>query len=105
MNLTSRILAAGVFLLLTSAVRAADGRVPREKAFDQHVKPFLKQYCVRFHNAEKMKSGIRVDHLQAALGDPQLRLWENLRKQIGEAAMPPEDEAQPTAAQRRTKAV
>ncbi len=101
MNLTSRILAAGVFLLLAPVVRAADGRAPQEKAFDRDVKPFLKQYCVRCHNAEKMKSGIRVDHLQAALDDPQLRLWENLRKQIGEAAMPPEDEAQPTDAQRK----
>ncbi len=92
---------SGVVLLLATAVRAAEKPMPLEMGFDLHVRPFLKQYCVRCHNADKMKSGVRVDRLQAALEDPQLRLWENLRKQIGEAAMPPEDTTQPTIAQRK----
>lgn len=101
MNRACQIGTVGVVLLLVADVHAAEGPTPLEKSFDVHVKPFLKRYCVRCHNADKMKSGVRVDRLQAVVDDPQLRLWENLRKQISEAAMPPEDETQPTTAQRK----
>ena len=101
MKSVSRILAAVAPLLLAHAANAADGQTPLEKSFDLHVKPFLKQYCVRCHNAEKMKSGIRVDHLDAALEDHQLRLWEDLRRQISDATMPPEFAAQPTDDRRK----
>ena len=101
MKSVSRILAAVAPLLLAHAANAADGQTPLEKSFDLHVKPFLKRYCVRCHNAEKMKSGIRVDHLDAALKDHQLRLWEDLRRQISDATMPPEFAAQPTDDRRK----
>ena len=101
MKSVSRILAAVAPLLLAHAANAADGQTPLEKSFDLHVKPFLKRYCVRCHNAEKMKSGIRVDHLDAALKDHQLRLWEDLRRQISDATMPPEVAAQPTDDRRK----
>ena len=79
-------------------VRAAD---PLEAAFDQDVKPFLKQYCERCHNEEKRTSGIRVDHLDRSLEDRQLKLWDSIRKQLANEAMPPEDEPQPSAADRK----
>jgi hypothetical protein len=52
-----------------------------------------------------MTSGVRVDHLDAALEDRHLKylkLWEAVRKQIGEESMPPEDEPQPSGAARPT---
>lgn len=47
-----------------------------------------------------MKSGIRVDHLNASLEDPQLRLWEAIEKQIHDKTMPPEEEPPPTDLER-----
>ncbi|HEX4612001.1 MAG TPA: DUF1592 domain-containing protein, partial [Urbifossiella sp.] len=84
-----------------SPVGVADEPVPQEKAFDRDVKPFLTRYCVRCHKVEKLTSGVRVDHLTAALDEPQIRLWEHLHKQIGDGAMPPEDATQPTADERK----
>src|ERR1043166_4597520 len=61
-----RLLLALVPLFAVAPVRAAD---PLETAFDRDVKPFLKQYCARCHNADKQTSGVRVDHLDAKLED------------------------------------
>ena len=71
------------------------------RSFDVRVKPFLKQYCGRCHGAEKQTSGVRVNHLGPAPEDQQLKLWGAIREQIVGEAMPPEDEPQPTAAERR----
>ncbi len=69
--------------------------------FEKQIRPLLKQYCVRCHNVDKKTSGIRVDHLNGAFADKQLFLWKDILKQVSGNAMPPEDELQPTAAQRK----
>jgi mono/diheme cytochrome c family protein len=69
-------------------------------SFARQAKPFLNQHCVRCHHADKQTSGVRVDQLSAALEDRHLRLWESIRRQILDEAMPPADEPQPTAAER-----
>jgi Protein of unknown function (DUF1592)/Protein of unknown function (DUF1588)/Protein of unknown function (DUF1587)/Protein of unknown function (DUF1595)/Protein of unknown function (DUF1585) len=101
MKIAPPTLAAIAILLVASVAHAAEDNNSLEKSFDVHVKPFLKQYCVRCHNAEKMTSGIRVDHLNVALNDQHLQIWEDLRKQIGKEAMPPEDAAQPKSDERK----
>ena len=93
MNIAFSMIAADAVLFVTNVTRGAEDAKVLEKSFEQHVKPFLKQYCVRCHNAEKMKSGIRVDHLNAAIEDRHLRLWEDIDKQLSTSAMPPEGEA------------
>ncbi len=79
----------------------ADDAPPADKAFDTDVRPFLTRYCVRCHKAEKLTSGVRVDHLTAALDEPHIRLWEHVHKQIADGAMPPEDATQPGGAERK----
>src|SRR5689334_12113164 len=98
--MTSFRLPFAVLALLCAAVpvRAAD---PLETAFDRDVKPFLKQYCARCHNADKQTSGVRVDHLDAKLEDRHLKLWEHVLGQTKGGAMPPEDAKQPTADERK----
>ncbi len=71
-----------------------------EATFKQQVEPFLNRYCLRCHDAEKLTSGVRVDQLDAALEDRQLRIWEAIRQQVGDEAMPPEDELRPTKDER-----
>jgi hypothetical protein len=69
--------------------------------FEQQVKPFLKQNCVRCHNEETSMSGVRVDQLDAALEDRHLKLWEHIRKRVGDGTMPPKGLPQPPAAERQ----
>lgn len=70
------------------------------KAFGERIQPLLATYCVRCHNADNMKSGVRVDQLTGTPEDQHLPLWKAILEQVGDEAMPPPDEAQPTADQR-----
>ncbi|MFP6668603.1 MAG: LamG-like jellyroll fold domain-containing protein, partial [Pirellulales bacterium] len=98
-------------LLPLDSARAEDDQTPRKAAesksseisrsFDQKIQPLLKKYCVRCHNAKKMTSGIRLDHLNGALEDGQLFLWKDILKQVADEAMPPDDQPQPTAEHRQ----
>ena len=72
------------------------------KSFKEHVQPLLQKHCVRCHDAENMESGIRVDQLTAALEDRQLPLWKGILKQVVDGDMPPADEPQPSAEQRKS---
>ena len=86
------------FLLAQAADSAT---VALRPSFEQQVKPFLKQNCVRCHNADTAMSGVRVDQLDAALEDRHLRLWEGIRKKISDETMPPKGQPQPTSAERQ----
>jgi cytochrome c553 len=81
---------------------AATNAATDEAVFKEQVQPLLKTFCVKCHNADNMESGIRVDQLTAVPEDRQLFLWKGIQKQIDEEAMPPADEPQPTAQQRKT---
>jgi len=71
-----------------------------ESSFNQKIEPLLKTHCVPCHNVEKMKSGVRVDHLDGKLEDRHLRLWETIQGMITDGEMPPEDEEQPNPEER-----
>ena len=69
-------------------------------SFDQLVKPFLTQNCVRCHNVDTSMSGVRVDQLDGALEDRHIRLWEDMLRRISEGSMPPKGQPQPTSTER-----
>jgi hypothetical protein len=98
--MTVRHVAVFAAILLSLPGRGADDAV-LAPGFERQVKPFLKQNCLRCHNADKMTSGVRLDHLDAKLADRQLKLWEHVLKQVRDGAMPPEDAKQPTAKERQ----
>ena len=78
------------------------GEGPAEvESFRKQVRPLLNKYCLRCHNADNMKSGIRVDQLDGTLQDRHLFLWRDIRHQLQDEAMPPDDEPQPTGEQRQ----
>ncbi len=101
MKVASQVIAAVALLCVFGNAHGAEDARAIEKSFDQHVKPFLKQYCIRCHNADKMTSGVRLDHLNGAAEDQHLKLWEEVRKQLAKNAMPPEDTTQPGAPDRK----
>ena len=72
-----------------------------DKRYEQKIQPLIKKLCFRCHNVDEMISGIRVDQLDGMLPEKRLFLWRDIRKQIADGAMPPEDELQPTDAERR----
>ncbi|MGI9467758.1 MAG: DUF1592 domain-containing protein [Rubripirellula sp.] len=72
-----------------------------EISFKKVALPFLKTHCYRCHNEQERESGIRVDQLDGDLPEASLKLWEEISEQIEISAMPPEEEPQPTAEQRK----
>ncbi|MCA9216174.1 MAG: DUF1592 domain-containing protein [Planctomycetales bacterium] len=72
--------------------------------FEKHVSPFLNKHCTRCHGAEEMESGIRLDLLDGELRGRRQFLWKTIGKLVAEEKMPPEDEPQPTADERKSLA-
>lgn len=73
----------------------------QETAFKERVEPLLQKHCIRCHNVENPKSGVRVDQLGANPEDRQLFLWRAIQKLVEEEAMPPADEPQMSADDRK----
>ena len=73
-----------------------------QQVFGKTAQPFFKKHCLRCHNEQERESGIRVDQLDGQLAETTLKLWEEISEQIEMAAMPPEEEPQPTASERMT---
>ncbi len=80
---------------------ASASQAAPEPSFDQLVKPFLKQNCVRCHNENVAMSGVRLDQLDAALEERHLQLWEHVRTKISDGTMPPKGQPQPASADRQ----
>ena len=83
-------------------VRAADDTPGQlEASFDGRMKPFLQRNCHLCHNADTAMSGIRLDLLDGAFEERDLRLWEVVRQRIGDQTMPPEGAPQPDPVERQ----
>lgn len=87
--------------LLCSFLSSRGDDLAVSTVFESEIQPLLKKYCVPCHNADKMKSGVRVDHLSGDVPEGDIRLWEVVHDLVAEGEMPPEGEAQPTADERR----
>jgi hypothetical protein len=62
---------------------------------------FFKQHCFQCHDARKHKGDVRLDLLTANVDAKNVKLWEEVVHNIQRGDMPPEDEKQPLAAERR----
>ncbi len=68
----------------------------------QDVRPILAETCHDCHNARKMKGGVdlaRLDENPAV--EAEYALWEKVREVIAKGEMPPEDDTQPTADEKK----
>ena len=59
----------------------------------------LQTYCVRCHGGEKPKADLKLEGIGADFG--QAALWTTLLERVSEGSMPPDDQPQPTAEERR----
>lgn len=99
-------LLGAAWIARSGQAQAADGAASEletsalETSFERQVKPFLQQNCVACHNEDTMTSGVRVDDLDAGLSDRHVRLWQAVRRKIGDGTMPPKGGPQPASAER-----
>ena len=88
------------FTFLGVAVTGASERA-MFTGFEKTLKPLLLQYCIDCHGGKKVKG--KVDFTKIKGGNDvadAFELWEKVSEVIRHKDMPPEDEAQPTDAQR-----
>ncbi|MEC7801536.1 MAG: DUF1587 domain-containing protein, partial [Verrucomicrobiota bacterium] len=64
-------------------------------------KEFVSKYCYQCHGEEKQKADRRFDHLGTSIENfRQQELWQEILDQLNLGEMPPEDEKQPSEAEK-----
>ena len=93
------LIVSAVLVLPVVSLHADSG--PGVATFNKEIRPLLNKYCISCHGQEESEAGLRIDKLDPDLlsgGDGDL--WEEVYNQLNIGDMPPEDEKQPTAAER-----
>jgi len=62
---------------------------------------FLTEFCIKCHNDETHRGDVRLHRLNSAVVKSNAESWKDVVHKIQRGEMPPEDEKQPTAKQRR----
>ncbi|HUF62332.1 MAG TPA: DUF1592 domain-containing protein [Verrucomicrobiales bacterium] len=93
-----------VLAVLGLAVSPITGRADPGPAqrFADTIRPHLESYCLDCHGPEQQKGKVNlgaVADFDAVLRDPGL--WDRVLIQLGDGEMPPEDEPQPSQAERQ----
>ena len=91
-------------LIFTVCLCLAQAAVASEETqlrlYKSEIKPILQEFCYRCHTGDEAKSGLRIDHLNAAsIRSEDVETWQDVLDQINQGEMPPPDEKRPTAAQ------
>ena len=86
---------------ILSGVRASDAAPP---GFDQVLKPFLQQNCIRCHGEKRQKGKLALHEVSFDFTKTETSdLWLEILEQLTTGEMPPPDEPrQPSAAERNT---
>jgi hypothetical protein len=83
-----------IVLLATSS----SGGVAAESSgpFERDVRPFLKTYCVKCHNADKEEGGVRLDVIGPIDAEGRHgNTWPEIQRRVIDAEMPPKNAPQP----------
>ena len=73
-----------------------------EPDFPKDIQPILAKYCYNCHGEEKQKGKLRLDTLDLDFDRGQAaERWHDTLDQVATGEMPPEDEPQPSAAERQ----
>lgn len=87
---------------MVSALPAAE--IPHgSNGYNDSVKPFFEQYCIKCHGPEKSKGKITLHTLDGDLASGaggELERWETILDVLKHGDMPPEEEKQPSTAER-----
>ncbi len=69
--------------------------------YEESVRPLLTKYCMHCHGERKQKARIRYDRI-SAYQESDEHLWTMVHEALVKGEMPPQDEPQPTEAERQT---
>lgn len=70
--------------------------------FDGEIKPLLDRYCLQCHGGEKVKGEVDFTLVETPADvDERFEWWENVVEVLRAEDMPPEDESQPTEAEKQ----
>jgi len=94
------LLACCANLCVSSGSMAAE--IPSgEPGHRSHVKPFFETYCIKCHGPEKSKGKLTLHTLDGDLAaGGEIERWEDILEVLNQGEMPPEDEKQPSDAER-----
>ena len=82
-------------------LNALSGQVESQVLAKPMPRDFLNKYCTQCHGAEKQKADRRFDMLSSSIKDfREQELWQEIVDQLNLGEMPPDDEKQPTEAER-----
>lgn len=86
--------------ILTSGACLAE-ITPGVSGFKESVAPFFEKNCIECHGVKKKKGKVSLHDIQGDLSSGEkLDRWEDILDMLKSGEMPPEDEPQPTAAER-----
>ena len=89
-----------VLVACIAAPLRADAQ-PDLRTFDRQIKPFLQKYCAKCHGGNNPKAKIGLDNIDPDLVNGEhFGKWEDVREAFNSGEMPPEDQPQPTDAER-----
>jgi hypothetical protein len=73
-----------------------------ETAFDHGIRPLLSTYCVRCHGGDKTKGDLDLNLYRSGSSAVAARpLWKRVLTELRHGTMPPDQEQQPSAAERQ----
>jgi len=108
----SRFNTSGVLLLVVtglsmslafaSDVELATAKAEAKKTYDEKIVPFIQTYCSSCHGDKKSKGGVSFRYAIKSPGNPAFRrIWKDSLINLKAENMPPEDEKQPSAEERK----
>ena len=98
--------AAGLLHISLALVPAAEAQLkPDLEGYRKSIAPMVEAYCADCHGPKKQKGDVRFDTIDGDLvGGKSVFLWKDILHRIETGEMPPEDEAQPSEAERESLA-
>ena len=93
------LLVAALTISATLSARADDQ--PNLQTFNQEIRPLIGKYCVKCHSGKTPEANIVLDEIDADIIDGEhFDRWEDIREAFNSGEMPPENQPQPTDAER-----
>ena len=91
-------------VVLVSSLFGCSSLIAQEdtKAYNDHIRPFLEEYCIKCHGPDKQKGERRFDTLSYPISDDNTLIdYQDILDLLNLGDMPPEDEEQPSSDQRQ----
>ena len=97
---SNAVLAAGLWVAFTSVISAQQPKGADE--FESRIKPFFEANCIGCHGPKKSKGKVTLHTLDGDLAaGHDTERWEKILEMLKSGEMPPDDEPQPSDADRK----